>query len=230
VAILAEASIPQIVRLGPVGITEGEVCKQKVLFYTEEWVEGRDLSTILRESGPLPVAEVARMGIELCRAIEWLWEHHTIHRDIKPGNVMRRPDGSFVLLDMGLALDLEQPSITTPGLTVGTLPYLSPEQLDAPKKRTMDFRSDLYSLGVTMYEASTGVHPYFRPGMSQTDTITRILTEKPKPPVDLNPLLPGDLSTIIMRLLAKSPYLRYRNCARFVADLEPVVDSLGGMK
>jgi eukaryotic-like serine/threonine-protein kinase len=227
VGIISAADIPELVRLGPIPLSEGSIGDRQVIYYTEEWVEGRDLKTTLQQNGPLEPADVARLGIDMSRAIEWLWARSTIHRDIKPGNIMRRPNGGFVLLDMGMALDLGDVSLTAPGLAVGTLPYLSPEQLDTPKKRSMDFRSDMYSLGVTMYEVATGSHPYYRAGMSSTDTIVSIQSEKPKSPSQVRNGFPDDLSEIIMRLLAKQPHLRYRTCAKFLDELRPVAKSLG---
>jgi serine/threonine protein kinase len=156
------------------------------------------------------------------RAIQWLAEKQLIHRDIKPGNIIRKPEGTFVLLDLGMAFDLSDLSLTMPGMTVGTLPYLSPEQLDPQKKRNMDYRSDTYSLGVTMYEAATGAHPYYKNGMSSTDTILSIQSTMPLPPVQLVTGFPKSLEDVIMRLLEKNPHLRYRSCARMIEALENV--------
>ncbi len=230
VGILSKADIPQLARMGPVALTEAKVRGYRVAFYTEEWVEGKDLATLLKESGPIPPSALVQLGLDMCHAIDWLWSRSTIHRDIKPGNIMQRPIGSFVLLDMGLALNLEESSLTVPGITVGTLPYLSPEQLETPKKRAMDFRSDLYALGVTMYEAATGTHPYCKPGMSESDTITRIRAERPKDPHLVRTEIPEDLSEVIMRLLAKAPHLRYRSCPRLSEELETVSKTLKGTK
>jgi eukaryotic-like serine/threonine-protein kinase len=227
VGIISAVDIPELVKLGPIPLTESTIGDQRVMYYAEEWIDGDDLKSTIREHGPLSAADVAKLGIELCRAIEWLWAREMIHRDIKPGNVMRRQDGTFVLLDMGMALDLGEESLTAPGLTVGTLQYLSPEQLDAPKKRNMDFRSDMYSLGVTMYEAATGVHPYYKNGMSSTDTIISIQSEKPPEPSKVRDGFSQDLSDIIMRLLEKKPHLRYRTCAKFLDELNPAARALG---
>ncbi len=227
VGIISGAHIPELVKLGPISLTKGNMGGESVLYYAEEWVEGRDLKTVIREDGPLPPAAIARLGIEMSRAIEWLWDRKTIHRDIKPGNIMRRDDGGFVLLDMGMALDLGDVSLTAPGLAVGTLPYLSPEQLDTPKKRSMDFRSDMYSLGVTMYEAATGKHPYYRNGMSSTDTIIGIQSERPKDPCQVRAGFPEELSDVIMRLLEKQPHLRYRTCSKLQDELRPMSTSVG---
>jgi eukaryotic-like serine/threonine-protein kinase len=227
VGIIGEANVPELVKLGPVPFSEFRLDKELVIFYTEEWVPGEDLKTQIRAQGKLPPSDVALLGIQMCRAVDWLWAHGTVHRDIKPGNIMRREDGKFVLLDLGMALDLTDVSLTSPGITVGTPAYLSPEQLDAPRKRRMDFRSDLYALGVTMYEAATGRHPYYRPGMSSTDTIVSIQTVRPPPPTELVEGFPSELSNVIMRLLEKKPHLRYRTCDKLAAELLPISKALG---
>lgn len=227
VAILSQAGIPELVKLGSIPPSLGTVDGSPVLFYSEEWVEGMDLKSVIRTKGPLPLIEVVNLGIQMGRAIQWLADRQLIHRDIKPGNIIRKPDGAFVLLDLGMAFDLSDFSLTVPGVTVGTLPYLSPEQLDPQRKRNMDCRSDTYSLGVTMYEAATGTHPYYRNGMSSTDTILSIQSKMPPLPSEISIGFPGCLEIVVMRLLAKNPHLRYRSCAKMIEALENVKSELG---
>jgi eukaryotic-like serine/threonine-protein kinase len=220
VDILKDCGIPELVRLGPIPLTPGEANGESLIFFTEEWVEGRDLRTIIAEGGPLSIDETVRLGRDVNRAISMLWSLSKVHRDIKPANIMRRtPPLGFVLLDLGLALDLKDESLTDPGLVPGTLPYFSPEQLDANRKRNMDFRSDLYSLGVVMYEAVTGSHPYYTPGMRSKETITNILSAPVIRPSVNRKELPADLDEIIVRLMAKNPHMRYRTCEHLEAAL-----------
>ena len=220
VRILAGVSIPQLARTGPVPLGEGVVDDCKVLFYSEEWVDGVDLGTLVARHERLSSEDTIKLGLDVTTAIEWLWAHSKVHRDIKPGNIMKRSDGGFVLLDLGYALDLRDRSLTNAGFVVGTPRYFSPEHLDLKRKRNMDFRSDIYCLGVTMYEASTGNHPYYRGGMDGDAIIRSVLESIPTPPADLTPGFPTGLSNIIMRMMAKFPHLRYQSCAKLKSALE----------
>lgn len=220
VNILRDCDIPELVRLGPVTLTSVEVTGGNLILYTEEWVDGTDLATFIAQKGPLSIEETIRMARDINRAIAKLWSLSKIHRDIKPANIMRRSPGpGFVLLDLGLALDLVDVSLTDPGQAPGTLPYFSPEQLEPLRKRNMDFRSDLYALGVVMYEAVTGVHPYCTSGMRSKDTITNILSAVAVRPSQRRSDVPQGLEDVILRLLAKNPHLRYRSCEQLDSAL-----------
>lgn len=218
---MKECESPHLVKLGPISLTRANIAEQPVIYFTEEWLEGDDLQTILKRDRVLPIDEVIELGIHISSAIEELWSHKKVHRDVKPGNIMRRTkDGEFVLLDMGLALDLLDHSLTTVGLIPGTRLYLSPDQIDYPHKRMLDFRSDLFSLGVVLYEACTGQHPFA--GDDPQTTLLRILSVTPTPPSSLRKEVPPQLSTIILRLLAKKPHLRYRTCRHLIEELQSI--------
>jgi serine/threonine-protein kinase len=106
---------------------------------------------------------------------------------------------------------------------VGTPPYFSPEQFDFSNRRTvMDFRSDLFSLGVTMYEMATGQHPFWTRGETSRSLFNKITTLNPKPPNEIVPDFPEELSDIIMRMLGKSPHLRYRRCQQLIDALREI--------
>ena len=227
VRILSGVRIPQLARTGPIPLTEGLLGKSRVLFYSEEWIDGVDLNTILNDRKTLSPNEVVGLGLDVSTAIDWLWENSKVHRDIKPGNIMRRRNGTFVLLDLGFALDLRDKSLTSSGLVVGTPRYFSPEHLDLMKKRNMDFRSDMYCLGVTMYEVATGRHPYYRSGMGEREILDSILERNPDPPSEFIPEFPVRLSDVIMQMLAKFPHLRYRSCSKLREALEEARTSMG---
>jgi serine/threonine protein kinase len=147
-------------------------------------------------------------------AIEELWSLGKIHRDIKPSNIMRRSEsGDFVLLDTGLAFDVAGESISA-GFPVGTAPYFSPEQFDYTNRRVMDFRSDLFSLGVTLYEVAAGQHPFLSATKSIAHLYTKILKFNPPAPSSINTAIPPALDRIILRMMGKSPHLRYRRMAQ----------------
>ena len=194
---------------------------QNLLFFTEEWIEGYDLKRKLENDGPFSYNDTIKLGIDIAQAIEELWKHSKIHRDIKPGNIVYdKNSGQYILLDMGLAFDLEDKSLTAYGYIPGTKIYFSPEQLSIDKKRFMDFRSDLFSLGIVMYECVTGVHPFYVRGMSDDSLFHSILNDVPKRPSEYRNDMIKELDYIIMRLLGKSPHLRYRTCQQLIESLE----------
>ncbi len=212
-----------MVKIGPIGLTFSEIAGQKVLFFSEEFVDGRDLKQLLRGGEPLTAAEVVTLGLHITDAIRALWDIGKIHRDIKPGNIMRRAQSSaYVLLDAGLAFDVVGESLSG-GLLVGTPIYFSPEQFDYSSRRTgMDFRSDIFALGVTMYEMLTGRHPFWEPGVTSQTLYGRIRSAIPRPPSELALGVPPQLDDVILRMLGKSPHLRYRKCDQLISALERI--------
>jgi serine/threonine protein kinase len=167
IGILRACHCESLVRAVDFEIGRAVIAGEDVIFFAEEWVDGDNTDDILNSSGPLPLTDVAILGWEIAKAIDSLWAINTVHRDVKPENIMqKRPAKSYVLLDLGLALDLNASSLSVLGFPVGTWMYFSPEQVDVSSKRGMDFRSDLFSLGTTMYKLATGVHPFYVPGKS----------------------------------------------------------------
>lgn len=219
---MRDCNCPHIVQLGPIGLEFGDWNGQHVLYFSEELIEGSDLRDHLRQNGRLDATAVKALGLHMSLAIEALWALGKIHRDIKPANIMRRAaNGDFVLLDAGLVFDVTGESASMG--PVGTPPYFSPEQFDFANRRALDFRSDLFSLGVTMYEMLTGVHPFWERG-DQTNTLfNKIVTVSPQPPMELSDG-PEELGEVILRLLGKSPHLRYRRCSAFTAALNEIPD------
>jgi serine/threonine-protein kinase len=208
--IMQECTSPHMVKLGPIGLATACTADQNVLYFSEEFIDGQALKEVLKNEGPMQTDDVVRLGLHMCSAIADLWSLGKIHRDIKPGNIMRRADGTgYVLLDAGLAFDVAGESISA-GFSVGTMAYFSPEQFDYTNRRTMDFRSDIFSLGVTLYEAATGQHPFFSPTTSAPHLFSKITKHNPAPPSSLNAAIPVALDNVILRMLGKSPHLRYR--------------------
>jgi eukaryotic-like serine/threonine-protein kinase len=222
VEIMRGCRSPHMVKLGPIGLEFAKADNQAILYFSEEFVCGRNLRKVLEYDGRFVPAEVATLGLHATDAIQALWDMGKVHRDIKPGNIMRRdPGGEFVLLDAGLAFDVVGESLSIG--PVGTPPYFSPEQFDFSNRRTvMDFRSDMFSLGVTMYEMATGQHPFWTRGETSRSLFNKITTLNPKPPDEIVTDLPGQLSDIIMRMLGKSPHLRYRRCQQLIDALNEV--------
>lgn len=224
VAALANCPSSHVVRLGPIGLQHAIVRNQIVAFFTEEWIDGECLSDRLRQHGRLSPGEVAEIGYDISQAIEVLSGCHLTHRDVKPANIVKRlSDETYILLDMGFVFDSVGPSLSTPGQVVGTLPYFSPEQAVPARRRQLDFRSDLYSLGVVMFEALAGIHPLAPISPDWRVTLPRVISE---PPPDLSVLCPDSplpLVQIIMRVLSKQPHKRYSKLEEFRRDLQQYV-------
>lgn len=223
IEIMRDCGSSHMIKLGPLGLTIGRVKDQRLLYFTEEFIEGHDLGKRLADHGPIPHTEVIRFGIEIANAIRALWDIGKVHRDIKPRNVMcRTADGSFVLLDAGYAFDVVGKSLSQ-GLLVGTMPYFPPERFDyALRRAVVDFRSDMFSLGVTMYELATGSHPFWCPGDGSQQVFTRIMRHRPPPPSSIKPQIPASLDRVILRMLGKSPHLRYRTINKLIEALEEI--------
>ncbi len=223
VEIMRDCSSPYVVKLGPIGLSFIEIDGVKLLYFTEELIEGESLREALDRNRQMDAASIIRLGTQISRAIVELWALGKIHRDIKPGNIMRRTSGDFVLLDAGLAFDVVGDSLSA-GFVVGTLPYFSPEQFDYSSRRVLDFRSDLFSLGVTLYEAAAGVHPFWTRGEDSRSVFNKITAYNPPPPSSHNAAITPALDRIILRLLGKSPHLRYRKTEQLIAALEQLED------
>lgn len=212
-------SSSQMVKLGPIGLEFVEIGGESLAYYTEELIEGSDLKSILDNNTTLDANELIQLGLDVTDAIKSLWDLGKIHRDIKPGNIMQRVGGGYVLLDAGLAFDVAGESISG-GFAVGTRRYFSPEQFDYSSRRSsLDFRSDVFALGVTMYELATGHHPFYSRGMSSETFFNNVTSEAPKKINDWIEGFPERLEEVILRMLGKSPHLRYRKCELLMDEL-----------
>ena len=213
VDILRRCEAGYLATAGPIDVTAAEIAGQRIVYFAEEWIEGRDLRTILRQDGPLPFATVARLGRNIALAVDALWALGVIHRDVKPGNIMcRQPSGEFLLVDLGLALTADVRS-SEAARQPGTRIYFSPERLQANSDMDLDQRSDLFSLGIVLYEATTGFHPFSLPIADDLAMQSRIVALTPLRPSSYRPGVPPQLSYVIMRLLAKKPVQRLRSGA-----------------
>lgn len=224
---MGQCETPYLVKMGPIGLETEEFDGEPIIYFTEEFIEGENLKQYLVSNGQLSTSDLLKFGSQMSEAINALWQHRKIHRDIKPGNIMRRSsNGDFVLLDMGLVFDFENESVSLG--PVGTRIYFSPEQMDfANRRQIMDFRSDLFSLGIVMYEMATGEHPFIDPmTMNSFDVLRNIANMNPTPPVDIRTDLPKELSDLILRLLAKRPALRFRSIEMFQRDLRIISERM----
>ena len=194
------------------------------LFYiTMELIEGKSLQALIDSGHSFPVPRVLRIMEQTCSALQFAHERNIIHRDIKPANLMLTADDTVKVTDFGTAKILQFGTVQQTQHVVGTPSYMSPEQV---KGRPVDGRSDIFSLGVLLYEILTGEKPF--PGQTITTVIYKIVNEEPIPPRTLNPSVHPGLSDIVMRALAKDPEIRYQNCREMLEDLRNY-RALGGL-
>jgi eukaryotic-like serine/threonine-protein kinase len=183
-------------------------------YITMELVEGRSLQALLDAGHSFPTPRVLRILEQTCNALQFAHERNIVHRDIKPANLMLTADDTVKVTDFGTAKILQFGTVQQTTHVMGTPSYMSPEQV---KGRPVDGRSDIFSLGVILYEMLTGEKPF--PGQSITTVIYKIVNEEPIPPRQLNPTIHPGLNSIAMRALAKEPEVRYQTCREMLEDL-----------
>ena len=194
------------------------------LYIVSEYVRGDTLRSELA-NGPLPPGAVLNTAVEIARALTAAHEHDIVHRDLKPENVIRTPDGRIKILDFGLARfkgprlgpGASTSRLTEPGAVLGTPGYMSPEQI---RGADVDFRADIFSFGVCLFELMSGVHPFT--GSGQAPTIARVLEVEPPDLAQLTPACPQALERIIRQCLQKSQNQRYGATRELLDELEQV--------
>jgi tetratricopeptide (TPR) repeat protein len=188
-----------------------------IKFISMAYVEGEDLSHVLRREGKLPVERIVKIARQLCGALDAAHSEGVVHRDLKPQNVLLDREANCYISDFGLAKSLEAGAagMTRSGEFLGTPKYMSPEQVDA---KPVDNRSDLYSLGLMLYEMAAGEVPFTGDSVLQV-MYARVKT-KPKPVKQLREDLPDYLARVIMRCLEKDPAARYQSAKEILVDLD----------
>ncbi|MFO0914719.1 MAG: protein kinase [Pirellulales bacterium] len=193
-----------------------------VNYYAMQFIDGRSLADVMAERpGPLPAWQVAEWGLQAADALAHAHLRGVIHRDVKPSNLLLDQEGRLWLTDFGLARRQDDVTLSLTGVLLGTPRYMSPEQATASTRR-VDHRSDLFSLGATLYEL-LAARPAFS-GNTPHDVIQQIISGEPVPIRRVNPSAPLDLETIIMKCLAKDPGARYAAAADLAADLRAFLD------
>jgi TolB-like protein/Tfp pilus assembly protein PilF/tRNA A-37 threonylcarbamoyl transferase component Bud32 len=216
---LASLNHPNIVTIHTVEEDGG------VRFLTMEWVEGQTLAELV-EKGGMPLERIFEIATPLADALAVAHAKGVVHRDLKPGNVMVTEDGRVKVLDFGLAKLLEEEpdlvatemateALTREGIAMGTIPYMSPEQVQG---KAVDHRSDIFSLGIVLYEMSTGQLPF--EGETSADLISSILRENPDSVTDLRLELPRHFGRIIRHCLEKDPQRRYQSALDVRNEIE----------
>jgi len=185
-----------------------------LVYMAMEYIEGRELREMLVEGQPLPVLQAVEIAAQVGEGLAYAHQHHVVHRDIKPANIMITPEGRAKIADFGIARMRSSETRTQTGIILGSPKYISPEQVVGKRA---DHRSDIFSLGVILYQSLTGVTPFNGEGLSAL--MYQITNHDPVPPSQVNPQVPVMLDYIIAKVLAKSPEARYQSAADFANDL-----------
>jgi serine/threonine protein kinase len=191
-----------------------------------EFIEGRNIRDIVREDGPFDLARTVDVAIQVADALEHAAGRDVVHRDIKPSNIVITPAGRARIVDMGLARLAPMAGdgdLTSSGVTLGTFDYIAPEQ--ARDARAADVRSDLYSLGCTIFYMLAG-----RPPFAEGTMVQKLLQHQQEPPPAIDALrsdVPQGFAAILGRLMAKDPADRYQRPAELVADLAAFAEAEG---
>ncbi len=209
-AATAALNHPNIVQALDFGVSNG------YNFFVMEYVDGDTLKGFLEAHGVIEEHGAVELAIRITSALEHAWKHEIVHRDIKPANIMIDKDGIVKLCDLGLAIrGSEDLSITRAGVIMGTPYYLSPEQA---KMEELDTRSDIYSLGATLYHMVTGKLPF--EGADAAEAVSKHLTAPLPDPRTHNPALSDEITRILMKMMEKKRADRYADPTELIADLE----------
>ncbi len=190
-------------------------------YITMEYVQGEDLKRMIRMTGQFNAAAAVDIAIQLCNGLAEAHSLGIIHLDLKSSNIMIDREGTVRIMDFGLARSLQEKVKTGAGALVGTPEYMSPEQVEG---KPVDQRSDIYSLGVILYESVTGRVPF--KGETPLHTAVKQKTESPDHPSRFNSLVPENLSCVILKCLEKNPAKRYQNIQEARADLNSIQGEL----
>jgi tetratricopeptide (TPR) repeat protein len=197
-----------VIRIFDLGEADG------IRFITMEYIVGKDLKAYLAERGKLPPEEATTIMQQVVAGLAAAHSEDVIHRDLKPGNIMRDEQGRVVLMDFGLARAVTGDGMTQTGAMLGTVEYMSPEQAKAEK---LDARSDLFTVGLIFYELLTGKSPY--PADSALASLLKRTQEPAIPAVQADPTIPAALSKIVAKCLERDPKQRYQSADELLQDL-----------
>ncbi|AJS57865.1 Stk1 family PASTA domain-containing Ser/Thr kinase [Paenibacillus sp. IHBB 10380] len=205
----ASLSHPNVVSIYDVGQED------EIHYIVMEYVEGYNLNEIIKERAPLQVEESVRIATQICDALDHAHQNQIIHRDIKPHNILIGRNGRVKVTDFGIARAVTSTTITQTGSLIGSVHYFSPEHA---KGVATGEKSDLYSLGIVMYQMLTATLPFL--GESPISVALKHLQEEFDDPRDVNPLIPQSVENIILKSMRKNPHERYQSAKEMIVDIE----------
>ena len=224
VAVLGQVNIPELVKLGTISLCTVAIGGKEYLAYSEEFIPGSDLMKLINAKGPWPEEkELKELFICLLKAIRALWRIGIIHRDVKPANIMKtaNPSRPFVLMDLGIAFAIDETGITNNTANIpATIKYIAPEMLFRGFRSTIDYRSDLYASGLTIYEYAAFKHALARGAEDVGTTVYNALKKTPKTLKALRKDLSGEFCLLVDQMLKKKPALRPSNIDLIIKNLE----------
>ncbi len=190
-------------------------------FITMEYVSGEDLKSFIRRAAPLSTSRTISIAKQACEGLSEAHRLGVMHRDLKPSNIMIDKDGNARIMDFGIARSLKEKGITGAGVMIGTPEYMSPEQVEG---KEIDQRTDIYSLGVILYEMVTGRVPF--EGDTALSIAVKHKTEQPKDPRELNSQISEGISRIVLKCLEKDKDKRYQSTGEVRTELDNIAKSL----
>jgi serine/threonine protein kinase len=205
----AKLSHPNIVNMYDVG------CDDETYYIVMEYISGETLKEKIQANGPLPVELAIRISLEIAEALEHAHQNNLIHCDIKPHNILVTRSGRIKVTDFGIARAVTSATMTHTGTIIGSVHYFSPEQA---KGSAIGAKSDIYSLGVVLYEMLTGTVPFV--GETPVSIALKHLQEEPKPLRDINPNVPPLAEAVVLKAMAKEPEARFANITEMIEDLK----------
>lgn len=206
---VASLSHPNVVGVYDVGQDD------ETHYIVMEYIEGHTLKEVINQQGALPIEEAVRISIQICDALDHAHQNNIIHRDIKPHNIMIGKNGRVKVTDFGIARAVTSTTITHTNSILGSVHYFSPEQARGGVSAE---KSDIYSLGIVLYEMVTGQLPFS--GDSPITIALKHLQEPLPEPRESNPNIPQSVENIIFKALVKDPFLRYSSARAMLLDLE----------
>ena len=185
-----------------------------LVYMAMEYIQGKELREWLADGKPLPIAQAVDIAAQVAEGLAYAHQHQVVHRDIKPANIMITPEGRAKIADFGIARMRSSETRTQTGVILGSPKYIAPEQVVGKRA---DHRSDIFSLGVILYECITGATPFNGEGLSAL--MYQITNHDPAPPSSSNSQVPVMLDYIVAKVLTKAPEGRYQSAADFANDL-----------